>query len=370
MGNAMTTILHIIEKLERHGGTPRKLLYLVQHCGAARERHAFVTFVAGDLDEEMRAAGAMVVRASSPSISTLTRCVLDTARRERAGVICTHFTRALVCGVTAGRLLRLPVIHNAHGPATEKPPATLSGWLGRIASRWSYPAISLVAANSQFTARTLRTIFAVPDRKLRVIADPVVPRATTDAIERIPARDPKTLRLVQVGGMIPVRRQFLLLDGLAAMVRAGVDVELLMVGDGPLKGALLAQSRALGIDARVHWLGFRDDIGNVLSAADLYVSATDTEGFGIAVVEAMLQGVPVVLANGGAHPELTENGRHGVLFDGQDADDLARNVIALWSDARRRAALADSARVHATRSYAPGLYAKHFHDLIAEVVHA
>jgi glycosyltransferase involved in cell wall biosynthesis len=366
----MTKILHITEELGRHGGTPRKLLYLLQHGDAAYERHAFVTFVTGDLDEEIRAAGANVVCARSSDIATVTRCVLGVAKRERASVICTHFTRALVCGVAAGRLLRLPVIHNAHGPAIEQSPTTLTGRLGRIASRWSYPATSLVTANSQFTATTLQKTFSVPDRKLRVIPNPVLPRATSNAIERIPARRPKTLRLVQVGGLIPVRRHYLLLDAVAAIVRAGVDVELLMVGDGPLRHTLAEQTRALGIETHVHWLGFRDDIGDVLAAADMYVSAIDTEGFGIAVVEAMLHGLPVVLANGGAHPELTENGAHGVLFDADDASDLARKVIELWMDAQRRASIASSARAHAAKSYSPRRYAENFHNLVAEVVHA
>ena len=364
----MTTILHVTEKLERHGGTPRKLLYLVQHGDAARQRHAFVTFFPGNLDAEMRAAGATVICAGSSAVSTVTRSVYSVATRERASVICTHFTRGLVCGVAAGRLLRLPVIHNAHGPASERPPATLMGRMGRVAARWSYPAATLVTANSRFTASTLRKAFAVPESKLRVIADPVVPRtATAIAVDGIPARRPNLLRLVQVGGLIPVRRQHLLLEGLAAIVRSGIDADLLMVGDGPLRASLMARSRALGIEARVHWLGFRDDVDDVLAAADIYVSAIDTEGFGIAVVEAMLQGVPVVLANGGAYPELTDNGRHGVLFDPQDAQDLARHALSLWSDAPRRAGLADSARLHARQTYAPRHYFERFLGVVAEV---
>jgi glycosyltransferase involved in cell wall biosynthesis len=297
--------------------------------------------------------------------------VYRVARREGADVICTHFTRALVCGVAAGSLLRVPVIHHAHGPATELPPATFTGWLGRVASRFSFPAVSLVTANSRFTASTLQNTFAVPERKLRVIENPVTARAVTrGTIDGIPPRGPNTLRLVQVGGLIAVRRQHLLLEGLAALVRDGIDAQLLMVGDGPLRATLIALSRELGVEGCVHWLGFRDDIGNVLSAADIYVSAIATEGFGIAVVEAMLHGIPVVLAEGGAHPELIDNGRHGVLFDPQDAKDLARKVAALWSDASRRTHLADSARRHAEQSYAPQRYVAKYLDLVAEVAGA
>ena len=51
----MTGVLHVTETLERHGGTPRKLLYLVQHGDPSSQRHCFVTFVPGNLDAEMRA---------------------------------------------------------------------------------------------------------------------------------------------------------------------------------------------------------------------------------------------------------------------------------------------------------------------------
>ena len=363
----MTTVLHVTEKLERHGGTPRKLLYLVQHGDVTRQRHAFVTFFPGNLDDEMRAAGATVDCVGSSAMTTVTGGVLNIARRERAGVICTHFTRALVCGIAAARMLRVPVIHNAHGPASEAPPKGFIARIGRFASRWTYPHATLVTANSRFTASTLQKAFGVPERKLRVIVDPVVPRvATRVATCGIPPRRPGTLRLVQVGGLIPVRRQHLLLDALAEMVRLGADADLLMVGDGPLRGMLGERSRALGIEDRVHWLGFRDDVGEVLATADVYVSAIDTEGFGIAVVEAMLQGIPVVVANGGAYPEITDNGRHAVLFDPHDAHDLARKTTELWADVPRRAGLADSARLYAAQTFAPRLFIDRFVDLVAE----
>ena len=217
---------------------------------------------------------------------------------------------------------------------------------------------------------TLQKVFGIPGHKIRVLPNPVVPRdgAARTAGASLPARSPGTLRLVQIGGLIELRRQHVLLDALAAIVRNGVDADLLMVGDGPLKGALVEQSRAFGIEDRVHWLGFRDDIGEVLGAADLYVSAIDTEGFGIAVVEAMLHGIPVVLANGGAYPELVDNGRTGVLFDPRSPQDLARRVVELWEDAPRRSQMADAARRHAAQKYTPRSYTERFQGLITEVL--
>lgn len=368
----MTMVLHVTEKLERHGGTPRKLLYLMQHADRTSLRHSFVTFVPGNLDAEMRAAGANVLCAGSPNVTAVTRSVFKAATRERASVICTHFTRSLVCGVAVGRLLRLPVIHNVHTPVPPMPRENLIGRVGRMASRWSYPATTLVTANSRFTAMTLQKVFGIPDDKMRVLPNPVVSREATargpDA--DVPERGPATLRLVQIGGLIALRRQHLLLEALAIIVRNGVDADLLMVGDGPLKGALVELSRGLGIAERVHWLGFRDDVGEVLAAADLYVSAIDTEGFGIAVVEAMLHGIPVVLANGGAYPELVDDGRNGVLFDPQDPRDLAKQVVDLWLDAPRRVQLAEAARRHAAQTYTPQNYTERFAGVIAEVLRA
>jgi glycosyltransferase involved in cell wall biosynthesis len=362
----MTVILHVTEKLERHGGTPRKLLYLVQH-GDPAQRQCFVTFVPGNLDEDMRAAGAIVMCANSTNVIDIVRTVLACARQQRAQVICTHFTRALACGVTAGKILGLPVIHSAHGPVCDVPPPHLLGKVGRLATHLSMPGTTLVTANSQYTAASLQKVFRIPDRKIRVIPCPVAPRPRNGGATGIPPRTKDTLRLVQTGGLIPIRRQHVLLEGLAQQVHAGVNADLLLVGDGPRRSELTQLARTLAITERVHWLGFRDDVGDVLAAADVYVSAIDKEGFGIAVVEAMLQDLPVVLANGGAHPELTENGRHGVLFEAHESGALARAVAELWRDVARRTELAASAKAHATRSYTPQRYAQLFRACIDNV---
>jgi glycosyltransferase involved in cell wall biosynthesis len=359
----MTVVLHVTEKLERHGGTPRKLLYLVQH-GDSSQRQCFVTFKPGNLDDDMRAAGGIVMCANSTNVIDIIRTVIACARQEHAQVICTHFTRALACGVAASKILGVPLIHSAHGPACDVPPPRLIGKVGRIASHLAMPGTTLVTANSHFTAMSLQRAFRVPDHKIRVIPCPVAPRPRNGGAPGIPPRAPGTLRLVQTGGLIPVRRQHVLIEGLARMVHAGVNADLLMVGDGPRKSELTQLARTLDMTERVHWLGFRDDVGDVLAAADLYVSAIDKEGFGIAVVEAMLQDLPVVLANGGAHPELTENGKHGVLFDPDDCGALARAVADLWRDVARRTHLAASAKEHAARSYTPERYAQRFRACI------
>src|SRR5262249_52625577 len=148
--------------------------------------------------------------------------------RERAAVICTHFTRSLVCGVAVGRLLRLPVGHNVHTPLPPMPRSNVVGQLGRMASRWAYPPTTLVTGIPRFPATTLQKVFGIPGDKMRVLPNPVVSRAAARAAaDGVPARGPDTLRLVQVGGLIALRRQHVLIEALAAIVRDGVDADLL-----------------------------------------------------------------------------------------------------------------------------------------------
>lgn len=102
---------------------------------------------------------------------------------------------------------------------------------------------------------------------------------------------------------------------------------------------------------RVHFLGARADVPEVLTALDVFVLSSRREGFGIAAVEAMLAGVPAVLSDIGPLKEVSGGGRYAQLFACGSAEDLARALMELACDDARRARLAASAREWATSRF-------------------
>lgn len=109
--------------------------------------------------------------------------------------------------------------------------------------------------------------------------------------------------------------------------------------------------RAQGIAGRVHFLGQRADVAGVLGALDIFVFSSRKDSFGVAVVEAMLAGVPAVVSNIGALLEVTSGGEYASVFRTGDANDLARQLITLADDRARRRELGEQAKQWAAREF-------------------
>lgn len=106
-----------------------------------------------------------------------------------------------------------------------------------------------------------------------------------------------------------------------------------LAGDGPLRGDLESQCRALQLGSRVQFLGFRADIPSLLHAADFFCLATRSEGLGSSILEAMAAGLPIVSTRVGGIPEVVAEGT-GILvpLDASDAD--WANALARIADER------------------------------------
>jgi len=141
---------------------------------------------------------------------------------------------------------------------------------------------------------------------------------------------------------------------------------LVIAGDGPQSGHLAALVRKLDLSARVRLLGTIDSPYELLRAADVFALASLREGFGLAVIEAMAFGLPVVATRADALPSLVANGREGLLAPPGDTRVLAEHLRAVATDDALRARLAGGVRAkdltewsieHTTRSY-EALYAE------------
>lgn len=106
-------------------------------------------------------------------------------------------------------------------------------------------------------------------------------------------------------------------------------VHLLIAGEGPLRNSLERLSMDLKVRERIHFLGHRDDVAQLIKTADVFVQSSHWEGFGLAVVEAMACGVPVIATNIPGVSEIVKDGFSGILVPPRDENALAASISSV-----------------------------------------
>ena len=116
-----------------------------------------------------------------------------------------------------------------------------------------------------------------------------------------------------------------------AKVNEKVPSKLILVGDGPERYSIEKLCREFGICDRVIFIGKVRDTAHVLEIADIFLLPSETESFGLAALEAMAVGVPVISSNAGGIPEVNEQGVTGYLSNVGDVEDMVQNTLAILS---------------------------------------
>lgn len=243
-------------------------------------------------------------------------------------------TAAIAAGWAARRsgIPSLGTFHSVFGPGLGGVfvvAAPLLRW-----RRWPFRATAV----SEAVASDLRWI--MPERPVEIL-----PCAIEPAAWACPPRppDPRRLRLVTVARLHPRKRVDALVRaaaGVASRMRArGVEVTLDVVGDGPRRSRLEALARTLGGGDAVRFSGHAgpDDVRAALARADLFVNACTLESFGIAGLEALAAGLPVVARAGTGAASYVSHGTNGLLVDSDE--ELAAALERLASAPERMEAL-------------------------------
>jgi N-acetyl-alpha-D-glucosaminyl L-malate synthase BshA len=136
-----------------------------------------------------------------------------------------------------------------------------------------------------------------------------------------------------------------------AAVRRETPAILLMVGDGPERTMSRDVAIELGVDRHVRYLGQMDAVEEILGVSDLFILPSANESFGLAALEAMSTGVPVIGTSAEGLPELIATGETGYLLPVGDVEGMARRSIEVLTDVRLHASMANASRRLAVERY-------------------
>jgi glycosyltransferase involved in cell wall biosynthesis len=336
------------------GGAERVLLTLLQGLDRSTWEPALVYHPRPSIlpiVDEVRRLGVRLLpvewgRGRVSRLTALVPALLGCLRAERPALMHANMTWPLGCryAFVAGALARVPVVATEHLLVNVP---SRAAWVQRCVMA----GVDRFIAVSQFVARGLRDRFHVPSARIRVVPNGI-PRAFFE-----PARRANLPAFVPGRPDRPVVLTVARLDsakGHAYLLRAAAllpDVDFRLAGDGPLRGPLQAQARALGLEHRVAFLGQRDDVLALLASATLLALPSVNEGLPLVVLEAMAAGRPVVASDVGGVSEAIIDGQTGILVPAADPARLAGAIRGLLEDRPRAERLAAAARTRAHREF-------------------
>ncbi len=173
--------------------------------------------------------------------------------------------------------------------------------------------------------------------------------------------------LVHLSNFRPVKR---IADVVAvfARVREHLPARLLLIGDGQDRPLALHQASSLGVSSDVVFLGKQDEVERLLAVADLLLLPSEEEAFGLAALEALSCGVPVVGTAVGGMPEVVPNGKAGFLREVGDVEGMAAAALRLLDTPSRLAEFRAAARRHAVSQFDADLIVPQYEAYYAEIL--
>jgi len=355
-------VLHVMDKFGVRGssihGVTRLLSWWFPRFDARRYRVRLIGLRPRDAASDhlaQQGVDVQVLGKSKFDPSTLSALV-GLIRQERARIVHLHGYGASNFGRVAARLTGVRTIVHEHFVDPAMP--GYQGIVDAALARWTDRGIAVsqsvktfMVAKRRLPAVRVQVIFngaPLEEFRARNGAEVEALRARWGIPEGVPV-------LGTVGRIDEQKGNRYLLEAAAALRRAGRRVKVMLVGDGPLLGALQAQCRAAGLEQDVIFTGFQEDIPALQSLFTIQVFPSLWEGTPLTLFEAMGTGRAIVATTADGLGEVLTDGHNARLVAPRDAAGLGAALDSVLADPAQAArlaaqALADSGRFHIQRS--------------------
>ena len=314
------------------GGAETQVLELAKRLHARGWPISVVSMVEPQiLAERFTEAGMEVeylgMKAGVPDPMGLLRLALI-LRRRRPVIVHSHMVHANLLVRAVRMLVQIPVVVCTTHSIIEG--ARWREWAYRLTDRFA----TLTTAISKAAVDRYVQVRAVPQNRLRFLPNGVDlqrfhPDQHSRAAKRAELRLGSHFAWLAVGRFVQAKNYELMLRAFASA--RSPNARLIIAGDGPLRLQMEDLASHLSISSQVQFLGARNDIMQLMNAADAYVMSSDWEGMPMVLLEASATGLPIVATRVGGNAEVVQHGRTGLLVAPQQEDALAEAMKTMMA---------------------------------------
>ncbi|MFH1190661.1 MAG: glycosyltransferase family 4 protein [Candidatus Omnitrophota bacterium] len=315
--------------------------YLLTLAGGLKQKghHVYLASSGGELEDEFIRAGIMLFKVPlktknevSPKIFFCFWKLKKVIQEFNIDLIHSHSRTTQVLGDLLGRVLAKPHIFTCHGFFKPK-------ILRRILGCWGQKIIAI----SQQVKEHLIIDFKLDESKISVIHNGIDAKKFGDY--SVKDNTPEADFLVGIiARLSDVKGHTYLIRAMPEVIKNFPRVKLLIVGQGKTHDVLIKETRDLGLEASIVFIPKAKHIKDLLATMDIFVMPSLQEGLGLALMEAMAQGLAVVGSAVGGIKTLIQDKINGLLVAPADAPALAQAIITLLNDSRLRSNLGARAR--------------------------
>lgn len=280
----------------------------------------------------------------------------------RPDVLHTYLLHGNVLGRIVGRLVGVPVIIGS-----ERTIGQARRW-GRLATRLTNPLTDAVEVNSEIGGKAIERDLGVPGEKIEVVRSGL----DLSAFEAVTQRDELRSELgvtigqhliVYMGRLRPVKGVEYGIRAFALALKQHPNIRMALAGEGDQSEYLQSLSRELGVGEYVSFLGVRNDVPELLTAADSILMPSLNEGFPRTAIEAMAAGKPVIATSVGGTPEAIIDGTTGILVPPMDVDAMSGAITRLVGDTDLQRRLGEAGRERAEANYSVDRYVSRLDEI-------
>ena len=344
----MKRILHVIATMPV-GGAENVLLTTLRRLDRT-QYHSVVCCLQdkGVLGAEVEKLGVKLIELHKLQKGGWDRSIIDdlvdVIQREKIDLVHGHLYHANLYARFAAKCAKVPSVITVHNTyAKRKWHRQLLNWyLARSTAR-------IIAVSDSIRDDVIRFDRVSPDRVITIL-NGIDTERSQSSLTLAEARSRLQLPLdakvlVTIGRLVEQKGHTILLQALHQLQQNGShDIYAVLVGDGPWRQRLQEQAAALGLEQHVRFLGTRTDIGDILRAADLYVMPSLWEGLGLALLEGMAAGLPVLASRVGGMVEVLGEGQYGYLVPTNDVNALVQQLSLLLAPGTDLGAMALAAQ--------------------------